>query len=82
MMPRKILAILALCLFAAFVSTAQGPTKTYVILAQGQGVGSTAFATSLGSSVVAQYDEIGVVIAQSSDPNFAAQVAHCPASGR
>jgi subtilisin family serine protease len=82
MMPRKILAILALCLFAAFVSTAQGPTKTYVILAQGQGVGSTAFATSLGSSVVAQYDEIGVVIAQSSDPNFAAQVAALPGVGQ
>jgi subtilisin family serine protease len=77
-MPRKILAILSLCLFAAFVSAAQGPTKTYVILAQGQGVGSTAFAASLGSSVIAQYDEIGIVVVQSSDPSFAAQVAALP----
>src|SRR5260370_2482396 len=46
-----------------------------MILAPGQGAGSTAFAASLGSSVIAQYDEIGVVVAQSSDPNFAAQAA-------
>lgn len=82
MIARKILAILALCLFATFVSMAQGPTKTYVILAQGQGTGSTAFAASLGSSVVAQYDEIGVVIAQSSDPRFAVQVAALPGVGQ
>jgi len=81
-MPRKILAIMALCLFTACVSTAQSPTKTYVILAHGQGAGSTAFAASLGSSVVAQYDETGVVIAQSSDPNFAAQVAALPGVGQ
>lgn len=81
-MPRKILAILALSLFGAFASTAQGPTKTYVILAQGQGTGSTAFAASLGSSVIAQYDEIGVVVAQSSDPSFAAQVAALPGVGQ
>jgi subtilisin family serine protease len=81
-MPRKILTIAALCLFAACASTAQSPTKTYVILAQGQGAGSTAFASGLGSSVVAQYDEIGVVIAQSSDPSFAAQVAALPGVGQ
>ncbi len=81
-MPRKFLAITALCLFAACASTAQSPTKTYVILAHGQGAGSTAFAASLGSSVVAQYDEIGIVVAQSSDPNFAAQVAALPSVGQ
>src|SRR5216684_9293357 len=81
-MPRKILTIAALCLFAACASTAQSPTKTYVILAQGQGSGSTALASGLGSSVVAQYDEIGVVVAQSSDPGFAAQVAALPGVGQ
>src|SRR6267154_2727560 len=74
-MARKILIILTLCVFVAMASPGQGPIKTYVILAQGQGAGSTAFAASLGSSVIARYDEIGVVVAQSSDPNFAAQAA-------
>jgi len=81
-MPRKILGMLALCLFVACASTAQSPTKTYVILAQAQGAGSTGFAASLGSSVVAQYDEIGLVVAQSSDPNFATQVAALPGVGQ
>src|SRR5437016_1481630 len=81
-MSRKFLAITALCLFAACASTAQSPTKTYVILAHGQGAGSTAFAHRLGSSVVAQYDEIGIVIAQSNDPNFTAQVAALPGVGQ
>ena len=81
-MPRKILVITVLCLFAVCASTAQGPAKTYLILAKGQGAGSTAFAVNLGSSVVAQYDEIGIVIAQSSDPGFAAQVAALPGVGQ
>src|SRR6266403_3834180 len=81
-MPRRFLAITALCLFATCASAAQSPTKTYVILAHGQGAGSTAFAASLGSSVIAQYDEIGIVVAQSSDPNFAAQVAALPGVGQ
>src|SRR5260370_8319193 len=53
-----------------------------MILATGQGAGSTAFAASLGSSVIAQYDEIGIVVAQSSDPGFAAQVAALPGVGQ
>jgi len=53
-----------------------------MILASGQGAGSTAFAASLGSSVIAQYDEIGIVVAQSSDPGFAAQVAALPGVGQ
>jgi subtilisin family serine protease len=81
-MARKFLAILALCLFVAFAGAAQSPTKTYMILARGQGAGSTAFAASLGSSVIAQYDEIGIVVAQSSDPGFAAQVAALPGIGQ
>src|SRR5215467_1926160 len=70
---RKILSVLVLCLFTCAASLAQNPTKTYLILAKGQGAGSTSFASALGSSVIAQYDAIGVVVAQSSDPNFAAQ---------
>src|SRR5215472_8794373 len=64
--------ILAVCLLSMTLAVAQGPT-TYVILAQGQGPGSTGFASALGASVVAQYDEIGIVVAQSDDPNFPAQ---------
>ena len=81
-MARKFFTILTLCFFTAAVSPAQGPTKTYMILASGQGAGSTAFAASLGSSVIAQYDEIGIVVAQSSDPGFAAQVAALPGVGQ
>jgi subtilisin family serine protease len=81
-MARKFFTILTLCFFTAAVSPAQGPTKTYMILAPGQGAGSTAFAASLGSSVIAQYDEIGIVVAQSSDPGFAAQVAALPGVGQ
>jgi subtilisin family serine protease len=70
---RRTLSVALLCLIAAGTSLAQNPTKTYVILAKGQGAGSTSFAATLGASVIAQYDEIGIVVAQSSDPNFAAQ---------
>lgn len=74
-MMKKTLLVALLCLVAAGTALAQNPTKTYLILANGQGAGSTSFASALGASVVAQYDEIGVVVAQSSDPNFAAQAA-------
>src|SRR5947207_2355064 len=53
-----------------FSANAQN-VKQYVILAKTQGAGSTSFASSLGSSLVAQYDAIGIVVAQSTDPNFA-----------
>jgi subtilisin family serine protease len=68
-------------LLASAIGAAQNPTKTYVIMAKGQGAGSTSFAAALGSSVTAQYDEIGIVVAQSSDPNFAAQAAALPGVG-
>jgi subtilisin family serine protease len=72
-MLRRTLSLVILCLIATGSSLAQNTTKTYLILANGQGAGSTSFASALGSSVIAQYDEIGIVVAQSSDPNFAAQ---------
>jgi subtilisin family serine protease len=81
-MARRILAILTLFIFTALLTTAQAPMKTYVLLATNQGSGSTAFASKLGSNVIAQYDEIGVVVAQSSDPNFAAQAAALPGVGQ
>jgi len=81
-MARRILAILTLFIFTAFLTTAQAPMKTYVLLATNQGSGSTAFASKLGSNVIARYDEIGVVVAQSSDPNFAAQAAALPGVGQ
>lgn len=71
----KTVVMLFLCLLVLAATPAQNPPKTYVILANLQGSGSTSFASALGSSVIAQYDAIGVVVAQSSDPNFAAQAA-------
>jgi lantibiotic leader peptide-processing serine protease len=72
-MLRRTLSLVILCFIATGSSLAQNTTKTYLILANGQGAGSTSFASALGSSVIAQYDEIGIAVAQSSDPNFAAQ---------
>jgi hypothetical protein len=57
---------------------AQATPKTYVIMAPGQGKGSTAFAANLGPSLVANYEAIGVVIAQSADPKFATWAAAQP----
>jgi lantibiotic leader peptide-processing serine protease len=74
-MSRRTLSIFAVVLFAGTLVVAQAQTKTYVIMATGQGAGSTSFAAALGSSVIAQYDAIGIVVAQSSDPNFAANAA-------
>src|SRR5262249_15054234 len=75
---RKLITIVSLSLLSLVAANAQNPTKTYVILATGQGPGSINFASALGSSVIAQYDAIGVVVAQSSDPNFSTQVAALP----
>jgi len=71
----KAFVMVFMCLMVLVATPAQNPTKTYLILANGQGPGSTSFASALGSSVIAQYDAIGVVVAQSSDPNFPAQAA-------
>jgi len=74
-MSKRTLLILAICFLGTTLVVAQGINKTYVIMAKGQGAGSTSFAAALGSSVIAQYDEIGIVVAQSADPNFPAQAA-------
>jgi subtilisin family serine protease len=74
-MLKRTLSVLAVVALSACLGLAQAQTQTYVIMAKGQGTGSTSFASALGSSVIAQYDGIGIVVAQSSDPNFAAQAA-------
>jgi lantibiotic leader peptide-processing serine protease len=71
----KAIVMTFLCLLVLVATPAQNPAKTYIILAIGQGSGSTSFANALGSSVITQYEAIGIVVAQSSDPNFAAQAA-------
>lgn len=71
----KAFVMVFLCLVVLVATSAQNSTKTYLILANSQGAGSTSFASALGLSVIAQYDAIGVVVARSSDPNFPTQAA-------
>lgn len=77
-MHRKAMVMIFLCLLVLVATPAQNPAKTYIILAIAQGSGSTSFADALGSRVIARYDAIGIVVAQSSDPNFAARAAALP----
>ena len=77
-MHRKAMVMIFLCLMVLVATPAQNAAKTYIILAIAQGSGSTSFADALGSSVIARYDAIGIVVAQSSDPNFAARAAALP----
>jgi subtilisin family serine protease len=57
---------------------AQTTTMNYVIVAKGQGAGSTSFAKSLGPALTANLEKIGVVTATSADPNFATWAAGLP----
>lgn len=77
-MRSKTVVMIFACLLVLVTTPAQNPTKMYLILASAQGSGSTGFVSALGASVIAQYDAIGIVVAQSSDPNFAAQAAALP----
>jgi lantibiotic leader peptide-processing serine protease len=72
---RLILILLAITITMVPALKAQGAGKTYVIVAYGQGSGSTRFASLLGPAVVANIESIGVVIAVSDDSNFAARAA-------
>lgn len=74
-MLKRTLSLIAVLVFTVSLTLAQAGPTTYIIMAKGQGAGSTSFAAALGSSVIAQYDGIGIVVAQSSDPNFPAQAA-------
>lgn len=68
----------ALCLsFVCSVSLFAAP-KQFVITGTGQGSGSTAFASMIpaaGGTVVRNMERIGVVLATSDDPNFAATMS-------
>ncbi len=60
---------------------AQGGVKQYVLVAKGQGAGSTAFDDTVagaGGRVTSHIDSIGVALAESSDPNFLANVGRIP----
>ena len=65
-----VLLLAAIVLFVPILS-AKNISKNYVILAKGQGPGSTNFAKSLGPALTANLEKIGVVLATSTDPNFA-----------
>ena len=74
--------LLVLALVAAGVQSlhvsAQSTTRHYLILATGQGQGSTSFASAVAAAngtVTNVLEGIGVVTADSSDPNFAAAIA-------
>jgi hypothetical protein len=69
----RLLVIVAIAILAAPILNAQAK-KNYVIVANGQGPGSTAFSTFFSPEVTANLEGIGVVLASSSDPNFAARV--------
>lgn len=75
---RLLFTFFLVALIFAPILNAQTVSTNYVILANGQGPGSTAFAKSLGSAVTYNVSSIGVVLATSSDPNFAAKAAALP----
>jgi subtilisin family serine protease len=64
----------------SFHAAAQSTTRHYLILATDQGPGSTSFAGAVAANgnVTRVWEGIGVVTADSSDPNFAAAVAALP----
>lgn len=72
---RLVLVILIAAVLVVPFVNAQNITRNYVILAKGQGPGSTAFAKNLGPALVANLESIGVVVARSTDPNFATWAA-------
>ncbi len=70
---------LALLMLAA--APALATTKDYVIVARGQGAGSTAIDDRILSArgeIEQRWEELGVVVASSSNPRFVAQVAADP----
>lgn len=71
-----VLAITAMVSVGALV--AQTTSMNYVLVAKGQGSGSTSFAKSLGPAMTANLESIGIVTATSSDPNFAKWAAALP----
>ena len=81
------LCLLFIAAFAAFISssgprvTASTENRHYLILANGQGSGSTSFASyvaAAGGTLTNNLEAIGVITADSSNPNFAANMALQP----
>jgi lantibiotic leader peptide-processing serine protease len=75
-----VLALLATGL-QSFNVAAQSTSRHYLILAKGQGQGSTSFTDAVvaaDGTVTSVLEGIGVVTADSSDPNFAAAIAAHP----
>src|SRR5467141_3910067 len=82
-----LLCLIFIAVFASFISfngprvTATTENRHYLILANGQGSGSTSFAsyvTAAGGTLTNNLEAIGVVTADSSDPNFSANMALQP----
>jgi subtilisin family serine protease len=68
----------ALCLTLVCAFSLSAAPKQYVITGTGQGPGSTSFAsaiTAAGGTVVREMERIGIVLATSDDPNFAATMS-------
>ncbi len=75
MKTRLMLVLLILTVLLVPALNAQSAGKNYVILAKGQGPGSTQFASQLGPALNANLESVGIVLATSSDPNFATWVS-------
>ncbi len=80
MSTRATVGVLCVLVLSAWLGSA-AQTKNYVILAGGQGAGSTKFAdrvAAAGGAVVANLDKIGVVTAVSANPKFLSIMAAQP----
>ena len=71
---KRVRFLSAVLVAVAGVAALPAQAAEFVILAKGQGRGSTAFVKSLGSAVVANLEDMGIVLARSDDPAFAARV--------
>jgi hypothetical protein len=67
---KRFLVVVGVFVCLSWTAVAQ-TSKNYVIIAKGQGKGSTAFAANLGPTLKANLEDMGLVLASSSDPNFA-----------
>src|SRR5689334_5962727 len=81
MFPRRMLRASVFASLALFATLSFAQGKTYLVLSQSQGKGSTAFSstiTALGGTVVKNHEAIGVLSVRSADPNFKSVVATLP----
>lgn len=64
----------AACLLAT-CTLAQAQTRNYLVLANGQGKGSTSFAHNLNGRIIADIEKYGVVLVASDDASFVAHTS-------